>query len=100
MNHELVMCQGSHLLQHSGPELIYREVQNRGASFSRGLDCARLASLLMGRSSTLIFERLDPCDVLEAGEIFLKTSESIVGQDGLRRDHLLGDVLVRSPFII
>ena len=43
----------------------------------------------------LLFQRLDPCNVLEAGEIFLKTSENVVGQDGLIRDHLLGDVLVR-----
>ncbi|KAF8517651.1 RNA dependent RNA polymerase-domain-containing protein [Gautieria morchelliformis] len=40
----------------------------------------------------------DPCNVLEAGEIFLKSSENIVGQDDLITDHLLGDVLVtRHP---
>lgn len=41
----------------------------------------------------------DPCGVLEAGEIFLKTSEGVIGQDGLSRDHLLGDVLVRVSFM-
>ncbi|KAF8581588.1 hypothetical protein K439DRAFT_1353522 [Ramaria rubella] len=40
----------------------------------------------------------DPCGVLEAGEIFLKSSDNLIGQDGLSRDHLLGDVLVtRHP---
>ncbi|KIJ49639.1 hypothetical protein M422DRAFT_205121 [Sphaerobolus stellatus SS14] len=40
----------------------------------------------------------DPCGVLAPDEIFFKTSEPIMGPDGINRDHLLGDVLVtRHP---
>lgn len=48
----------------------------------------------------LTFRRLDPCNVLKAGEIFLKTSERIVGHDDLPCDHLSGDVLVRLSLLL
>lgn len=55
-----------------------------------GVSCASLSYI----TDIVVFLIADPFGVLQPGEVFIKSSRQLKGQDGLDTDVILGDVLV------
>jgi hypothetical protein len=58
--------------------------------------------LLEGRHEHSLIRNVDPCGVLEEGEVYIRRSKNLEFIDRSQRwesDLILGDVLVRQPFL-